>query len=467
MHAITRTLITGLLLGTASTMAVAQGTEPRGTSAQAAGPQAGGGVPQSNPEALVKRTGPRVGQAHFMKKYGISAADALERVELEAEVNKLAAELGSGTDEGFGGIWIEHEPVYRIVVAFTDNKDRTALRERVSPKMRRHLQIKNVAKNQRQLEADIDAVILSLAASKIEYVSFYDQKGDTLVVEVADEGQVGVVRNLVPPRLRSEIKVRKGVLPEKLQIANVQPGDEVYGGWWHHTSEGASLHNCTFGFTAKNNLGRPVVLTAAHCDGSTWVQQAGHWINLGSHVAEWPTGKYDYQFQNANGLKTGPFVWYENNKITHPAQYSARDNYVPGYNPSGYFRVTGSRGYADQKVGQYLCKSGRSTGLTCGEILHGYYTWNGTKGWIQSGYSFQELYAFKGDSGGPVFSDDLAGPIGDILALGILVGGNTFANPDGSRRPCLPEDNTTCYAVHMPIDYIDDQQLLTLDIATR
>jgi len=129
--------------------------------------------------------------------------------------------------------------------------------------------------------------------------------------------------------------------------------------------------------------------------------------------------------------------------------------------------VTGQRGYYGQKVGQYLCKSGRSTGLTCGEIMHGYYTWHGTTGWIQFGHSYQDILLFSGDSGGAVFTDDLEGPSGDMLALGIISGGNTFTTSDGKKRRCLLEDNVVCYGVHMPIDYIDDQQLLTLDVAVR
>jgi hypothetical protein len=133
-----------------------------------------------------------------------------------------------------------------------------------------------------------------------------------------------------------------------------------------------------------------------------------------------------------------------------------------------------------------MCKTGRSTGLTCGQITHGYYALNGTKGWIQTGKSSQFIYATWGDSGGAVFTSPNAK--GEIKAAGISTAATIYdptPNPDGStnssgdERPCLStmKNNTSfsttlspgvaaiddCYLIHMPIDYVDDQQLLTVN----
>lgn len=130
-------------------------------------------------------------------------------------------------------------------------------------------------------------------------------------------------------------------------------------------------------------------------------------------------------------------------------------------------------GYYDQKVGQVMCKSGHSTGLTCGEIIHGWYTWNGAKGWIETGNSTAFIYATAGDSGGAVFTKPTS--TGTVKVAGI-VGGATIHDPTPTAYPSWDEQHCLstmegnpaftvrddCKMIHMPIDYIDDQQLLTV-----
>jgi streptogrisin D len=422
-------------------------------------------VPPANPEALVDRTSAGAAQSLLMRRHGMSAAEAKEKIALNDDISALARKLFEANDEDFASIWIEYEPVYRVVLAFKGTRDRTQLLGQIDPKLRRYIHIKNVVRSGREIEGATDQIVAALQSSGIDYVSFYDHRTDKLVVEVARDADVPRVRDLVPPAHRAFVRVQKGVLPVRSQVNGVQAGDSIYGGWWYYTNNTTTTHNCSFAFTAKNNVGRQVILTAAHCGPQYWVQQTGHMVQLTGPMAEWPTGKYDYEFHDITGLQSGPYVWYENNKITYPPGYTTYNNNVPGQAASGYFRLVGSRGYYDQVVGQPVCKSGQSTGFTCGTIMHGYYTWHGTKGWIQWGQSDQDIVGYPGDSGGAVFDFD-PNP-GDIRALGIISGVNVVTLADGTKRPCLKSDTFDCYVIHMPIDYIDDQQLLTLVTASQ
>ncbi len=50
---------------------------------------------------------------------GISVEEALRRLEYEDAITELQARLQAGEEDSFAGLWIEHEPVYRVVAAFT------------------------------------------------------------------------------------------------------------------------------------------------------------------------------------------------------------------------------------------------------------------------------------------------------------------------------------------------------------
>ena len=56
---------------------------------------------------------------------GITVEDALRRLQYQPDVGALHVALASSEAETFAGLWIQHDPEYRIVVAFTRNGKRT------------------------------------------------------------------------------------------------------------------------------------------------------------------------------------------------------------------------------------------------------------------------------------------------------------------------------------------------------
>lgn len=427
-----------------------------------------------------------------MSTYGISAQDAAERLSLEDDVSALAKQLGQEYPEDFGGVWIEHEPVYKIVVAFKDAEQRSAVRDTIDPKMRRFVQIRNVRHSVGELDRMIDRVIAALQPLGIEYASYYEHRNDSLVVEADLDAGVNAIRQALPQDLQSFVTVRRNAVPKRTQASGYQSGEGVYGGWWFSDSTAdPNTYRCSFAFNARDNLNRQDILTAGHCANLPKIfytrTTADHWVSLTAPQAEWnaPGTKYDYQFHRTDGLATGPWVYFDNSsgKI-HFKGFSATDdftkdgakNVLTGFASDGYFKVVGTWGYYDQTVGQVMCKSGHSTGLTCGEITHGWYTWNGAKGWIETGKSSAYIYATAGDSGGAVFTKPTS--TGTIKAAGIAAGATIYdptpaAYPSGDEKPCLSTMEgasgygiADCRLIHMPIDYIDDQQLITIEVGS-
>lgn len=376
--------------------------------------------------------GPGPAVRYLMETYGIAEAEALDRLQLQQEVTALATALRRGSDPAFGGIWIEHAPVFKIVVAFADQKDRQALRESIAPNLRRHVQIVHRPRSDRDISAQLDQLTAAISAANIPYASGYTVQAGRFFVAVESQQHAQQVRALIPPALRGDVEVRVEPIPKPQQtVTGVQPGDYLYAGFMHYQNNNPVTPGCTWAYAVRygsSNL--PGILTASHCPGAFYYN--GHWINLGTPVVDKndPNTKYDYKVHATTGLTQGPWVYFEDK------------NSIPEFPASGYFKVTGTLGYYGQTVGMVMCKSGRVTGITCGEITHGWYTYNGAKGWIEVGNTQQADLSDGGDSGGPWFV--YPGTATNITAVGIHTAGTASCT------------GPTCKAVYMPIDYVDD-----------
>ena len=61
----------------------------------------------------------------FANEFGIDVEEAAYRLNLQEPIGKLNACLADKERDTFAGLWIEHEPSYRVVVAFTGNGEET------------------------------------------------------------------------------------------------------------------------------------------------------------------------------------------------------------------------------------------------------------------------------------------------------------------------------------------------------
>ena len=139
--------------------------------------------------------------------------------------------------------------------------------------------------------------------------------------------------------------------------------------------------------------------------------------------------KYDYQIWDVTGLTVDNTIVYKD------------INGIPEFPASGTFHMTAITTFLNQKAGMIVCKSGNTTGITCGEITNGNLTYDGVAGWIQVSKTQQSVISQPGDSGGPWFL--YPGTSSTITGVGIHTAGDSVSGPTG-------------IAVYMPIDYIDD-----------
>ncbi|WP_052066912.1 S1 family peptidase [Rhodococcoides fascians] len=180
-------------------------------------------------------------------------------------------------------------------------------------------------------------------------------------------------------------------------------GDSFLAG----TPAGAGLR-CSLGFNAVDSTRGAVNITAGHCDPGE--------SSTGSAIT---TGAYPI-YGSLVGSKFGSF--YRTSRAHNDYALIDIDDGNTGEFESNAMRVPGSgplliTGTVDPVVGAPVCKSGATTGFSCGTILStGQHV---TMGGNVLDRSFStSICALRGDSGGPIVSGTLAVGIANASNVG-------------------------------------------------
>jgi streptogrisin C len=149
---------------------------------------------------------------------------------------------------------------------------------------------------------------------------------------------------------------------------------------------------CSLGFNARTSKGNRIFLTAGHCTAGKPSFSRNGYILGNTYSSSFPGNDY-----GAVGVIEG---WDQ-------------QGYVEGWG-AGNIAV---RGIADQTVGSDLCKSGKSTGWTCGKIVARNVTVNYGNNRIVRGLFEHTACVEAGDSGGANMTGNYAEGITSGAAL--------------------------------------------------
>jgi hypothetical protein len=298
----------------------------------------------------------------YTADFGVSVQEALRRMEIQEQVGELNGRLESLERATFAGLYLEHEPEFRVVARFTRDASATlgrylagtGLAAVVRPEPARHslqqLQTRLEAANRATRGAGIRADgSLNVRENQAE---IYVLPGRAAEARAAAQGraQVIVVEHLAEP----------------------EHNTELHGG--------LHLSTCTSGFTVRNSSGARGISTSGHC-GNTQSHN-GYALTFRS---ERNGGSYDIQWHTRSGSTYPNHIW-----------------------DGGKHRaITATRSRTNQSVGDYVCKYGKTTGYTCGNITTKSYCYDGACTWIRvakAGVNLSE----GGDSGGPWFNGGTA-----------------------------------------------------------
>lgn len=448
------------------------------------------------------------GQGYLEKRFGLSKQQAEARLEQQAQAEALALNLSEKYADAFLGLEIQHEPQYRVVISMGSDEFDAAVRQDIPASLRSVVQIRKSRFTLAEAASARQTIIDALGRS--DFALAFDYTRDRYVI-TAPQDTHQALRQKIPANLRAFVEFRDGTVAAPSQ-SGATSANGLYAGWSHYGSGGADDY-CTFAFTARDSSGTQSLLTAEHCQNTVSETRRN---NEGSNVitfAQQPSSSYrqytynsslrrtyDFRLIPAPVVTSGPWLWFTNPRTasyerattdsTQPQGWrtdtiSYTNNYS-GLPSSGYLAIVGvvSTGTTTgvynpgHPVGAVRCKSGRTTGTTCGTITnssyYGSYNTDGIliDGMVEVGQSDQPVVAGEGDSGGPIFDQPRWNSTYqryEAKAAGIMHATNlkpvNVAFPSAGKRPCDNRyDSTDCVFVYMPLDRVNDYAPMTINV---
>lgn len=303
----------------------------------------------------------------YADEIGIDTQEAARRLRLIDGLSDLGTQLAEREWQTFSGLWIEHTPEPKAVVQFAGPRLSSHRRSALERQLGMAVEIRAVKHTLKELERQQEDLARLLQTIGVSGDTEIDVQNNLVELYVTDRSALLSALDAHQKRLDDAIRV---------QETNTLAEDdaEIYAG--------LSLSTCTNGWSVKNKDGTLGVTTSAHCGDS----QKYSGVSL------------PFKFQAYNG--PCDVQWHAD------ASYTAVPKFIQTA-PAYVKTVTGTRSRSAQVINEYVCKYGKSTGLTCGYVKSKTYSPstqpNATATFIRvsnPGLNLSE----GGDSGGPWFS---------------------------------------------------------------
>ena len=348
----------------------------------------------------------------YALEFGTTLDEAQHRLDLQIEIGDLDQRLAASEAGTFAGLWIQHEPDFKVITKFTDDGEST-IRPYISEGNLEDL-------------VDVGTASSTLASLRSAQTAAIEK---AMSLSAVFESGINVFDNRVEiytldrEALKSDLDGAGLTLSDKVNIVEVPhlsvPTTDIHGG--------LALTTCTSGFSVEHSDGTKGVTSAAHCQSDQ--------SYMGTQLP-----KRDQYYG-----ESGDVQWHTTPGFTV-------ENRI--YTDAGETDITGTLRRAYQSVASYVCKQGKETGHGCGYVADNSFrpthacpggcTWNATFVLVRASTG-QRLSQF-GDSGGPFYSNNRAW--GTMMAKREIESGGNWVRTD---------------AVYMPIDYLDimDVEVLT------
>ncbi|VVB85317.1 Uncharacterised protein [uncultured archaeon] len=186
----------------------------------------------------------------------ISTEEAIHRLQLQKIVGELDAELSMNETGTFAGLWIEHNPKFKVVVQFTRNGEETIKSYmKQYPDLAGIVEVRNVKESYADLKKAQVEASSSVSTSGIPADSNINISGNTVELYVVEADRSRFDNALQIGKIKSSEMVR--VITVK---ALAEKTANIYGG--------LSLTSCTSGFSVVKGIILKTygITTAGHCD---------------------------------------------------------------------------------------------------------------------------------------------------------------------------------------------------------
>lgn len=321
----------------------------------------------------------------YAAQFGVSIGEAARRLKAQQDSVDATDAIAREFAERLAGISIEHRPQFRIVILLTGNEP---VAERSTAGVPIIFRIGARATHAQALSALRKHLIDLRADLPNARGAGYDQRSGEVVLLVtrADVDRYGMVA------IKSRAEEVGGV-PVRVVVNELNETDMTVdgGGRVEGLNSVTNRRNlCTTAFVVTNGEATAIT-TAAHCpDDLTYIDRDGSSVDL-PMIGAWGAGYQDVQI---NGSPNSP----------DPLFYSNRG--------AGTLRRLATwRNVASTRAGDFVCHYGESSGYSCATVEFTDYAPPGdlcggpcSPTWV----TVKGPGCVPGDSGGPVFSGEVA-----------------------------------------------------------
>jgi hypothetical protein len=313
----------------------------------------------------------------------ISLDEAIHRLQLQGPAGELGVQLETKERDIFAGLWIQHQPRFRIVVQLTRGGLDAILPYIKGGPLADIVEVRSAQVTYAQLQSDQEAGLSAIRAAGVRVDSSIDIIDNRVVMHVIDHAQLDAALQTANRRIPDTVKV--------ITVAALsRPTADIYGGL-------ALSNGCTSGFSVASGRGNGII-TAAHCSDTQAYQNK----NLPFQI------QYNFDYYDVQ-LHTTP-------------DFTLRYQIWDGSSIRAIRRTTH---YNNMQIGNTVCKYGRTTGKTCGYVkaknIAPGYIWSADPTFVQVHSSSNANLCDPGDSGGPVFySEDAWGITSGEMGAGYV-----------------------------------------------
>lgn len=300
---------------------------------------------------------------------GVSLEEAIRRIQLQGPAGELGEKLIVDKRDTLAGIWIQHEPEFKIIVQLTSGGFEAVQSYIQGGPLAELVEVRNAKTSLVELEAtQVQAwdVVQKLNIPADSGINVFENRVEIYVIDVEQFTKALQSAGILLPDTVAII--------ETPQLA--EPAVDIYAG--------LPINNCTSGFLSRTSAGVTGIITAAHCPDA----QSYGGVNLSSPTVIRYFGPYDFQFHTISGLTGHP--WYTDGSLI--------------------YTVNATKGRDPLLIGEWVCKYGKTTGFGCGGVIDKNFVTSGpsnpTATYIRVRGSVD--LAEGGDSGGPVFVSNTA-----------------------------------------------------------
>jgi len=320
----------------------------------------------------------------YAAQYHVSVDEAVRRLQAQEQQGEAVSRLREANPGRFAGLWVEHEPVFRIVVRLKGGAPAGPEFHRAAARSRTPVSfVTGAATTEAEVLGRIQGALPRFKEELPELQGTdTDVRTGDIVLTVFASGAAGEAAKRKGAALAREIGH-----PIRVQLTVAPESDQ-------HTRGGANLTDCTSGFVVANSAGTRGVTTAAHCPSAQTYYEFGGTSYPATFVAERYDADEDVQ-------------WHTTSHDHYPEFYADLTTTA---------RVlTGRRLRSSTAVGNTVCHRGMTSGYSCGSVESTTYqpTFAGACNGVACAPTFikvsgPDLRCAGGDSGGPWFNGQTA-----------------------------------------------------------